>query len=169
MTSNLPSPQLFSTLPQLPEGALLMSTFELRDRLALLDAGGDFGVTERHRWEHAAAEGKWTADELLAAVEWLNVNHDGFVKIAHVHKRIETLRSRVRLARMFCWQHPNAIAVVSAYLDKPVDAAAVERFWQDYRYEWLNDGVADDIMATQTDAQWIRWAEAESKNFRSEL
>src|ERR1700760_1473287 len=158
MTSNVPSTQLFSTLPTLPVDALLMSIPELRDRLALLEAGGELGVTEQERWKRAAADGRWTAEELLTAVEWLNVHHDGYVKIAHVHKQIEGQRKTLRLARMFCWQHPVAVDVLGAYPGKPVTATDVERFWQDYRADWYREGIIDRVMATRSDAEWKRWA-----------
>jgi hypothetical protein len=168
MSSNVPAVPLFSTLPAVPADDLLMSTAEMRDRLALLDAGGDLGVTERERWQRAAADGQWTAEELLAAVLWLNVHHDGYVKIASVHRQIEGQRKTLRLARAFCWQHPVAVEVLSEVLGEPLTAADVECFWKDYRRKWLAD-IADRVMAKLSNAEWKRWAIENDRNFRSEL
>lgn len=169
MSSNVPASALFSTLPILPADALCMSFQELRDRLALLEAGGELGMTERERWQRAAADDKWTAEELLTAVRWLNVNHEGYVKIAHVHKQIEGQRRTLRRARLYCWQHPAAIEVVSEITGKPMSAEGMKRFWQDYRYEWFNDGIADKVMAKLSDDEWKRWAIENDRNFRGEL
>jgi hypothetical protein len=146
-----------------------MDDTELLQRVALLDIGGDFGPVQHTRWMRAAAEGQWTGEELLTAVDWLNLNHTGYVKIAHVHEQIGRQRKTLRLARMFCWQHENAIGVVSEIVGRPVTAKDVEHHWQDHRYEWLHEGIVDRIMATRSEAAWKRWATENARNFHSEL
>lgn len=171
MTSNLPERQLFSTLPAPDADGLRMSPAELTDRVTLLAQAGTFGTTERIQWQRAAVTGEWTAEELLDAVDWLNVHHNGFVKIAHVHERIKQQRSLLRIARMYCWQHPLALDHLNrSHPNLELTERGVMHHWQDYRQEWVQPGgIADQVMAQQSAAEWKRWAAANSKNFRSEL
>jgi hypothetical protein len=158
----------FESLPAVTAEPL-MTDGELLERVALLDTGGDFGPVQLTRWTRAATLGQWTSEELLTAVDWLNLNHTGYVKIAHVNEHIEGQRKTLRLARMYCWQHELAIPIVAQLTGWPATAQDVERYWQDYRYEWLNHGIVDRVMASQSDAAWKKWATENMSNFRSEL
>lgn len=143
---------------------------KIREFLSILDTGQTLDETQAMRWRFAIEDGNWTPEEAVAAARDLNLHHVGYVKIAHVHENIERQRKTWRLARMFCWQHPTAADFLADRYDRPFDAAATERHWQDERWDWLKqDGYADQIMERLPAAEWKRWATANSKNFRSEL
>lgn len=170
MSPNVPASPLFSTLPVVSVVELLMTPDELRDRLALLEAGGELGAVERERWRRAAVDGKWTAEELLTAVQWLNVNHEGYVKIAHVHKQIESERSWLRTARLCCQYHELAVTVVSEVRGAKMTPEQVLHFNQDYRRDWLAPGgFADRIMAFQSTKSWVAWIQKVIKTLPADL
>src|SRR4051812_50139989 len=112
MATNLPEQQakhdMFATLPPLSSEALRMTAEELRDRVLLLDLGTPVGPVEITRWQRAAAAGQWTAVELAAAVDAVNLSELGFVKTAHVHKHVMDRRAWRRAAPAAGWRRPPA-------------------------------------------------------------
>jgi hypothetical protein len=152
VTASLPQPQNIA-LEQL--GRLI----------GLLDTGEVFGEIEAQRWAMAADDGEWTAGELEAAVRWLNLNHTGYVKIAHVHKRIVSERQWFKIGRMFCYLHPNAVDVVNAKIgDDRRDAETVRRMYEDSPRGW-RDAFEADVLATLPAAEWASWARKSADSF----
>jgi hypothetical protein len=159
MATNLPEQRakhdMFATLPPLSGDALRMTAEELRDRVLLLDLGTPVGPVEIARWQRAAAAGQWTAVELAAAVDAVNLSELGFVKTAHVHKHITDRRAWLRAARASCWRHP--IAAQLAGEDVELLFERDPRGWR-ARFE-------DAVMIRMTDEQWIAWIRENAARF----
>jgi hypothetical protein len=153
-------------LPILPPSETFPNA-AIREFLSMLDTGQAFDETQSVRWRYAIEDGQWTVEEAMTAARWLNLNHTGYVKIAHVHSQIEEQRGLYRLARFFCWQHEIGRQVINEHLGREVDFDTAERFWQNYRHEWLN-GIADKVLRQLPPAEWKKWAAENRKNFRAE-
>jgi len=154
MTASVPNQGPFRTIETVAID-LLMSQTELLERVSLLDTGGEFGPVQRTRWIMAAADGGWTPVELLAAVRWLNVHHDGFVKIAHVHKRIERERELLHAAEVLCYEHPVVIKALG--YDSP-QAARDDRSRDIIGWKATKGAAAWSML---TRAEWIAWMETD--------
>lgn len=170
MATNVPErpaagQQLFPTIPP-QEATLLMTSDELRDRVLLMDVGSTLGPTDIVRWQRAAIEGQWTAEELLAAVDWLNLNQSGYVKIAHVHKRIDDMRRWLKLARTFCYLHDVAALTMTALTGQEWTPDQVERAYDDNRPLW-RETYQDAVMQVLQPRTWRAWAEQNVDLFRT--
>jgi hypothetical protein len=152
-------------LPILPEREAFPNE-ALAALLETLDTGAAVDATAIHRWQLAAEDGQWTPQEAMDAARWLNLNQTGYVKIAHVHKRIEDQRKLLKVARAFCHLHPVAADVMRAMGDRPYTLEEVERTFDDNRPLW-RDRYQDVVMASRTESAWRTWAEENVDLFRA--
>ena len=153
-------------LPILPEREAFPNE-DLAILLETLDTGAIIDATAIHRWQLAAEDGQWTPQEAMDAARWLNLNQTGYVKIAHVHKRIEDQRKLLRVARAFCYLHPVAAKVMQTLeQERPYTLEEVERAFDDYR-PWWRDKYQKAVMEALPDSAWRAWAEENADLFRA--
>jgi hypothetical protein len=126
---------------------------QVAEQVAMLDTAEAFDAVAMHRWVTAAADGQWTAEEFESAVRWLNLNHAGYTKIAHVHKRILRERELLRAAKALSYEHPDVIKALG--YDSP--RAAEDAHNRDI-IGW-NQDQGERAWPMLTRAEWIAWME----------
>lgn len=128
-------------------------TDDILDIVGKLDSERAFGGRELANWMVAANGGRWTQEEALSAVEWTNLYHTGFLKIAHVHARIMRERELLNRAKFLCQEHPR----VAERLGYGSVEECMDAYTRDI-FGWKESKLEDAFGALGRD-EWIEWAE----------
>lgn len=126
---------------------------DILDFVEKLDSERAFGDRELTNWATAANNGKWIQEEVHSAIEWVNLYHTGFLKIAHVHARIVRERELLHRARYLSHEHPR-VAKELGYegVHECIDAYNRDIFgWKESKQELA--------FAVLERGEWIEWAE----------
>jgi len=143
-------------LPILPERTEFPNDV-LAALLETLDTGAAVDSTAIHRWQLAAEDGQWTPEEAMDAARWLNLHHTGYVKIAHLHERIETERKWLKTARVVCFRSDAAIWVMSQTMKyRAVTPEQAVRVYEEDPQAW-RAAFEQAVWDLWTRRQWLAW------------
>lgn len=137
----------------------------IRELLELLDTGAAVDAAQATRWRYAIEDGQWTPAEAMAAARWLNLNHTGYIKIAHVHEHITAQRQWLKGARVLCYRSDAAIDVMhETGRYEGLDQEQVVRIYQDDPRGWRAE-FEDAVMQRWDTRTWVEWIKDNSARF----